>query len=154
MPITRVERHVLLVLPSFPSFCMQLQRTYIQSGLSIVRCARLWCLQVHVLADPHLELTKALDVVRTCRHEKPAHAVYLADSAMQQSDCVCRLLVLLRPSQLWPGHGPLVLCLQNSVLLQVMDAEGKLGSKRCKRFSAVIVDNTFKARHALSATSE
>ncbi|KAK9825361.1 hypothetical protein WJX81_003739 [Elliptochloris bilobata] len=45
--------------------------------------------KVHVLADPHLELTKALDVV--------------------------------------------------------LDAEGKLGTKRCKRFSAVIVDNTFKA---------
>ena len=34
-----------------------------------------------------------------------------------------------------------------------MDAEGKLGTKRCKRFSAVIVDNTFKARHALAAMS-
>jgi len=46
--------------------------------------------QVHVLADPHLELTKALGVV--------------------------------------------------------MEAQDKLGTDRCKRFSAVIVDNTFKAR--------
>jgi len=45
--------------------------------------------QVHVLADPHLELTKALGVV--------------------------------------------------------MEAQDKLGTDRCKRFSAVIVDNTFKA---------
>ena len=49
--------------------------------------------------------------------------------------------------------GPDAVGIQHRMLMQVLDAEGKLGSKRCKRFSAVIADNVFKVRHAYTALS-
>ena len=83
----------------------------------------------------------------------------LADGALQQSalrvlgsaDCLCSCCTHGSCGQ---APRPTEVAFSISVSLQVMDAEGKLGSKRCKRFSAVIVDNTFKARHALAAMPE
>lgn len=84
----------------------------------------------------------------------PMQSVWQTD-AMQESalrpsiaGCLCSRCAI-NPCGL--AVGPDGVSVEHRMLMQVMDAEGKLGSKRCKRFSAVIVDNTFKARHALAA---